>query len=471
MKKRIFPAGALVAAAWVLFNPNITLLDLLPDLVAYALILYALRHIKTFVPYMRNASEAFRKLFLISAIKIPSLVIMMSMATERITVTLFTLTFAVLELVFLFPAFNNLFDGLFYLGERFGCEAAIRETRYQSGVNAIRSMTYLFISVKAALSTLPDFSFLFTYDPLTGRGFTVSNTQYLIILSVAFAIALAVGIVWLTFILPYFRALARDHGVCELRSPLCADLHLLERRRLGLSLPYLLFTLGTVLSLDFVLDNKHVLPDYLAAACFLAVAILLLRGDTGHGIAAVAASGTYLVSTVLFTVFRSRFYRIYTDSDIARIPAAERAYLPVMITSAIAELLFLACIVFVGLAIGRFYRRSYRAEEPKNDCERRLLYEEMRSTARKNIAVTVLSVFSSAASFLSVLLVRYTHAVATHPGYGGITPYMPVTGSFWLAPFLLSLALIILTAVTANAQVKALYAAHGLDDEHTSATE
>ena len=215
--KRIFPAGLLIGAAWILANPNVSMLDIVPDCIAFGLILYALRHISGFAPYMQEATDNFKKLFYITLLKIPALFIMLTMATQRITITLFSLSFAIVEVFFLLPAFNALFDGFFYLGSRFGCDAALRETPKKP--DAIRFMTLLFLIVKHALSTLPDFLFLFEYDPLSGEGFTPTNTQYFFVLVIAFVITLIFGIIWLSYILPYLRGIAEDKGTKDLQSP------------------------------------------------------------------------------------------------------------------------------------------------------------------------------------------------------------------------------------------------------------
>ncbi len=472
MKRRLFPIGALIAAAWILFNPNISIFDPIPDLVAYALILYSLRYISSFVPYIREAAGGFRNLLYLSIAKIPAFFIVIPLINtqERIAVTFTTFAFAALELLFLIPAIGNLFEGLFYLGERFHCEAAIRDPRYKDGVDTVRAMTYVFVIVKAALSALPDLALLFAYDPLTGKGFSISNTQYAILLAVAGALSLAVGIVWLTVILPYLRALANDEGIAALKSPLCGDMGARERARIRLSLPYFLFALGILFSIDLIFDNKDILPDLIAAGAFLLLAILLFVKSKRTILPLIVSAG-YLVSTVLFAIFRSLFFASFIESDLMKIPAADEAYFPVLITSGLSEGLFVLTVLLLAIAIGHFYSENMIFEEPKTDYERRFLLEEKRTQQKRNLLFAILTVLSAVASFLSVLLARYTKAVPTHPGYGGTAPYMPIMGAFWLLPFLLSVALFLLAAFWGSSRTKELYRKNELDDESISAIE
>ena len=470
--KRLFPVGFLIPAVWILFNPNITLLDILPDAIAYALILYALRHLTSFVPYMREASEGFRRLFYLSILKIPSFVVMLTLATERVTITLFSLSFAVLELIFLLPAVKNLFDGLFYLGERFNCTAALRTDGKRTGRDAVCTVTYTFLIAKSALSTLPDFCFLFDYDPLTGEGFTVSSIQYIFVLSVAFLLALVIGILWLSYILPYLKGLASDEGIKNLKAPLCSDVRKRENQRLYLSLPFFLFATATVLSLDIVIDRVAIVPDYLAATAALALAILFCKqSKTMLDLTALCVSVCYLACTVAHSVLRSRFYTAFSESDINRIPAASSAYTPVIVSSAISEVLFIALFILLGFALHRFYRKNNPGTAPSNEYEIRLYREERRTLTRQNVLSAGLALLSSVAAFLNILLVQYTKRVEMSPGYKDTEVYIPITGSFWLVPFLLSTLLAVTVVWLASERTRELFKIHELEDERISTIE
>lgn len=471
-EKRLFPVGFFIPAAWILFNPNITLIDILPDAIAYALILCALRHLTSFVPYMREASEGFRRLFYLSIVKLPALVVMLTLATQRVTITLFSLSFAVLELIFLLPAVKNLFEGLFYLGERFDCPAALRTDGKGGAGNTVCTVTYIFLIAKAALSTLPDFCFLFEYDPLTGEGFTITSIQYLFVVAVAFFLTLIVGILWLSYILPYLRGLAADEGIKNLKTAHYQSMQTRESRRLQLSLPFFLFATATVLSLDIVIDRVAILPDYLAASALLALAVLFYKQSRGRwDLAALCLSVCHLASTVVHSVLRSHFYTHFIESDIHRIPAANAAYTPVIVTSAISETLFIALFILLGLALHRFYRQNNPDAAPTNEYEHRLYREEHRMLTRQNLLLATLAVLTSVASFLNVLFVQYTKRVEMSPGHGDTSVYIPTTGSFWLVPFLLSAILVVSVIWLAGDRTHELFRIHELEDERISAIE
>lgn len=461
--KKIFPVGALIVAAWFLFNPNISILDLLPDCIAYLCILFALRHLTPFVPYMREAADGFRKLFYVSLIKLPALVVMLTMASERVTITLFSLSFAIVELIFLFPAVHNLFEGLFYLGERFGCESAIKADRLKNGPEAIRTVTYLFVSVKMALSTLPDFAFLFNFDRLSGDGFTISNTQYAILLFLAFLLSLIMGVIWLGYILPYFKAIRRDPGVDALTPPDCENVHVRENRRLRLSLPYFLFAAGICLSVDLVFDNVAVPPDYLSAIFFTALALILFFTVKQYRILTLVLSGGYVVSSILYTVFRNSFFREFILSDLTRIPEADTAYLPVILLSVVNELLFLSNVIMLGRTLIEFRKKNSPTPPPAESYEGRVYLSEEHDAKKQNLLCLILAALTAVASALDTFLARYTVDVSAHPGYSGSMLYVPVFSGFWLLPLLFSVALAIDTVWICSTRVRSLWEYNDLE--------
>ena len=496
-QNKIFPAGLLIGAAWILANPNVSMLDFIPDCIAFALILYALRHISSFAPYMQEATDSFKKLFYITLLKIPALFIMFSMATQRITITLFSLSFAIVEVLFLIPAFNALFDGFFYLGSRFGCDAALRETPKKP--DAIRFMTIFFLIVKHALSTLPDFLFLLEYDPLSGEGFTPTNTQYFFVLVIAFLITLVFAIVWLSYILPYLRGIADDEGTKSLQSPDKTDLSRRAGTRLRLSLPFYLFAAALCFSIDLIVDQRNLLPDYLAAACFLLLSLYLYQDsrrdnfmDTPDAAVtkdshtatsinlvpflSILSSLLYLVVSVLFSFFRSRFYNNFAESDLTShqnsqasfLPVNEEAlaaYLPVNVTSVISELLFMLCVLLSLYTLHRFAEENAKTAPPKTSVEERFLMEEARSERKKSALCFLLACVSAAASALHLFLLRFNARVEMQPGYGSNALYLPKSGAFWLFCLAVSLALAVYGTWLAVSRIRRLYKANDVEIE------
>ncbi len=456
-KKKVFPVGILAMATWFFFNPNISILDPLPDFIGHLLAVYALRHVTTFVPYMREASDGFRKLFYANLIKIPAFFIVLTLSSERVTVTLFSLSFAIVELLFAIPTFYHLFEGLFYLGERFECHSTIEREGKPIAPEALRVLTYVFLLVRAVLSTLPDFAFLPTYDPLTGKGFTVSTTQYLVMLLTAALLSFAMGIVWLSYIRPYLKAVAADPAIDRLSAPACRDLHLRESRRLRLSLPYFLFAAAICLSVDLIFDNTPVPPDYIGAALFLSLAILLYFTVKRRRYLILTVGAAHFVSAILFAVFRARFFEDYALTSLTNSQAADKAYLPVLIFAFLTEALFAGNVLCLGRALVEFRReRTAQAHDPTT-YEGRMLAAEEREEMRQNRVCALLAILTAFVSAAEVFLARYNEPVRMQPGYGDTSFYIPVFAGFWILPLLLSVTLSVDSVYLASLRTKKLW--------------
>lgn len=451
--KKLFPIGLMSVGLWFLFNPNISIIDPLPDAVGFLLFALALRRVATFVPYMQEAMEGFRKLFYVTLMKLPALFVMITLFNDRIAITLFSLSFAIVELIFLLPAFRNLFEGFSYLGQRFGCPTAITPTDTVKGPDSLCFLSYIFVAAKAVASTLPDFAFLFPYDPLTKEGTTISGASYLLIVAVLGLLVLLLGIFWLSYMRSYFRAIEEDPGLRTLSVPEGVSLAN-EKNALLTSLPYLLFGAGVFFSLDLVIDNLLILPDYLSSAFFLAAAIYLVIKHPIKGRASLIVSGGYFLSTILFSIFRSQFYGSFKESDIMspdgviRIPEAYAAYLPMLLGSFLQEALFFLSIFFLVRLLRDYEKEQLPLPAFKTKYEEEWHASRERSKRRVDLFIILLAAATALTTFTDMFLMRYTGQVEMNPSYEGGSVYAPVYGTFWVLPFTLSIALIVLSIAT-----------------------
>ena len=115
--KKAYPL--IVVALIFLFNPNANLIDVLPDIASYVLLIVAIGNLTETVPYLAECKGALVKLSLVALVKIPAFTVMYSnMSFGKDIVPLFTLVFVTLELILLYSAVSNAYNALSYLGER-----------------------------------------------------------------------------------------------------------------------------------------------------------------------------------------------------------------------------------------------------------------------------------------------------------------------------------------------------------------
>ena len=153
----------------LLFNPSANIIDILPDCIAYVLLILAISGVHETVPYLKEARDAMVKLALLTSIKIPALAIMYAnMGSGKDIVPLFTLVFVTLELVLLYSLVSNAYLALSYLGERTDCRS-VREAFTISRARKytpekLRFLTYIFFLARGVLNVIPEIFLLTPED-------------------------------------------------------------------------------------------------------------------------------------------------------------------------------------------------------------------------------------------------------------------------------------------------------------------
>ena len=160
-EKKMIGIGYLTLAFLFLFNPNLTLIDPLPDFIGYILLCAGIYRLSDIHDRVGEAYKAFKKMIFIDAGKWIAVfwVFGMSVPSERNTsVLLWTFVFAALEFIFLVPAYIKLFDGLTQVGYLYPCKAVFGKNEKRSRADRMRALTVVFVIVKAVLTTLPEFA-------------------------------------------------------------------------------------------------------------------------------------------------------------------------------------------------------------------------------------------------------------------------------------------------------------------------
>ena len=118
-KKNNISYGMFALAFVFLFNPCISIIDPLPDLIGYFFLSLALSKIAMINEILYDARRAFERLVIIDAGKIISVfwVFGINTVSERnISLLLWSFVFGVVEIIFVVPAYLKLFEGFSMLG-------------------------------------------------------------------------------------------------------------------------------------------------------------------------------------------------------------------------------------------------------------------------------------------------------------------------------------------------------------------
>ena len=101
----------------LLLTPCFNIIDLIPDIFGCLLIRSGLKELSLINDSLAYARQGLKKLMWLEGAKLASLLLLWLFRDETTTLLL-TFIFSVLEILFYFPLFQNLFDGLESLGTK-----------------------------------------------------------------------------------------------------------------------------------------------------------------------------------------------------------------------------------------------------------------------------------------------------------------------------------------------------------------
>ena len=350
-----------IAAALIFFfNPNINIIDPLPDFVGYLLLCIGLSKLADLNETIDQAVNGFRKMILIDAGKWLALVWVfgLSVTSERnSSLLLWTFVFSVLELIFLLPAYAKLFEGISQLGY-FYPNRAIFGTKAgkKTPTDKMRIWTVIFVVLKATLTVLPEFADLSnaSYDESSGL---VNLYRYIGIMRfLAMVPVLLLGLVWLIRAELYFRRLRKDG---ELVRALSDDYATKIRPKTGIfvrrsfQMAYILLLAAVFLTVDFRLEYRNVLPDFLAAGLLFGVLILLRRHTKFPMLPWILTNCVYLGVTVVTAVAEWRFFDRFYYGAIYKSEEAMVSYTVLTVCTVVQALTFLLLLWFVIRSLHR----------------------------------------------------------------------------------------------------------------------
>lgn len=356
-KEKIKGYGVLTLALVLLFNPNVSVIDIFPDFVAYFIIMRLLTGISDKVPYFAELRSSVKKLFIFSLLRIPAqfiITLAQSKDTSDIYMkALMTFIFSAVELLLLWCAVTDLFRALVYMGSRSSNAALIGSFKFigkrAMSVDDLKLLSYVFVVIKCTLTTIPELFIIFYDSLMSSSSFQarlLSSYPYAMIFGVV--VTCVVGIIWLIASLKYAKAVASGGKFTDavefFMTPEKVEFvrkKVFLRKRIA-ALNFLI--LGAVLSFDLIFSDFryiNLLPHFIGIAAISYGFISLTGGKSKFfKIAAALYTVVSAAAYVLSVVFLSKYsYADFTNTW----SNAKEAYLTVIFSS-VAELI--AAILF-----------------------------------------------------------------------------------------------------------------------------
>ncbi len=441
--KRFF--SSLVFCLILLFNPNVNVIDVLPDFIAYFILARLFLKAADSAPYFEEARVGFIRLAWVNLAKILGLCLI---GIERShnsfnndIIPLVSLVFATAELIILIPTVKNTFDALFRLGERSDASALItpfpttKRGKYKMPPEMLRSFTFLFAICKCILYFLPDIFLLTrTNDTPGGTQIITISKYYPYSVMLAQAIGLIVGAVWLSRMLKYIsavRAQGKFHSAIDSLGTrdITAFQNKTALRKMKSALT-LLF-IASIFSFEVVFTNYNeinLFPHFIYGAILMLALKRLVGKYDKHGLILICGTSYSLVSLV-FYILHTNFLVNYGYVALRNNPTAKSAYTSVCVL-AVAEFIALAAfLTVVGISLRKFILRN-TGISPASDRYGNMEKELHRSLTVKTVILVGTAAIAGLAKFINVF-VNGTLQVVLFPDGDGMTDSMLVPSIEW----------------------------------------
>ncbi len=444
MKQRCFSWGRILLACIFLFNPPINLIDILPDFIGYLLLLGAIKNAAAVFPHFDEARQGFERMLWISLLKLPALLLMLSVlrlnSGERAMISVFAFSCAVIELIFALSAFRAFFDALSHLGGREGLLPVLSAGRHKRGLDGVFLWTLVLLFTKGICSFVPELSLISVFEtlgPIDPGAINIAR-YYPFFLLLFQLVGYVLGSIWLYFAFHYFRDLKNSRVMREFAEEK-SSLHKAEfeanatksRQRAVL----LFLTVALIFAFDITLDAKNYLPDWCSAAVLVGF-FLLLRRDTRISFYGAFSSLLYGALSLCTSVLQSRFLSEYTYTDVARRPEAANAYRAIEILGILEAVSLICLCVLCFFAMRAFIRKHVGASFDESN--RSLALSLQRELCVKALLFTIFgaisATFFAAEKFLLTLVERHviTGDEANQYFSEGTVLYIPVFGGSWV---------------------------------------
>ena len=376
-KRKGMGYGLMLLAGLFLWNPIVGMVDVLPDLIGYLLLLVGLSAVADLWEGVREARERFRTIAWIALGEMAAQLFIrffLSATTSSediykqntpIWILLFSFVITVLECYFLIPAYRDLFRSLGRLAEQKEAAHLRRNARSGMRYDRMASFSVAFIIGKNLLSFLPELAALSTYAYYQAG--TATNDWYFYIRAIrlfAFLPALALTAWWLTRWIRLFASAKKDGAFQsalrrEYETKILPNQGLLLGRRLRLS--FLFTRLGVAMLPIFMLSWEgfgerqlyfgiELLPDFAATGFLLASIYLLGKFDRIRKIELWFGGGAFCIGIIKWIVCIS-YYQQFTAVQARYLNNAYRLMTILTILTIVSSLVTAAffCLYFLRI--------------------------------------------------------------------------------------------------------------------------
>ena len=342
----------LIIASVFWFNPLVSNIDILPDLVGYLLVLKAFSKSSYVYDYASELCSSAKKMCIISGVKIFTITMVSSL--DLTMSLLLSFTFGVIEVIFGIPFFVKLFETLMYVVPVENDDAHARE-------NKIKVFTIVSFISRLALAILPDLTALsldgaFTFD--TDISYARFRPLFIV---VSVVVALVIGVIWLVKFIKFLNISITDEVLEKCNADFLTrtgdNSALLSAKN---SIRAVIFTaIGSLFIFDFTWGYTSV--DVLQDFCFtffamLALAFLFYKKvykPDRYFIYLACAFAIQIGADVFEMVVNVKYFEKYNLQSMNTVSAAERLYTLVVFSAILSVISLTVSTVLILMIMKR----------------------------------------------------------------------------------------------------------------------
>ncbi len=357
-KKEFMGLYWIVPALIFFCNPNLHLLDFLPDFFGYIFLCKAFSKLAELNEEIEDAVSLFRKMIWIDLGKWLMVFFTFSMTSageQESSLLLWTFVFSVVELLVLIPAYTKLFYGMTKLGYFYSNTAVLGTVKGEkSATDRVKRSTLMFVCCKSIFTVLPEFAVL-SKNLYNENGGLVDIYRYVGLLRGFFMLLILVfGIVWLVRTQFYFSRIRGDQTlILALAEAYKKDVKpkvggFVQKR---FTLAYVFLVAGLIFSIDFRIDDILFFPDFLVAIGFVFVFFVLSKIVSLKKAPWIISCGVYFVTAIASFVIEERFFLQYSYQSIIKNDVAMFLYTAFVICNCLKAITFLITLFLLCRAL------------------------------------------------------------------------------------------------------------------------
>lgn len=242
-----------------LANPNVNIIDIIPDFIGCALMWYSLNKLRDLSPDMAKTRRYAARLFGLEIGKLLSLLIFMNLSLDSGFLLTFSFVFVISEILICIPMMNSFFDGILFLGTKYDASSSLvmlEKTKYSTAV---------FLISRAILTFLPELTYLYIIEDI---GYILEPYKGVVIVT-SIVLQLISGLLWLMTVLKYKRNVLNDSVLMSSISDyyeknIASDTGLFIKRKIKTGA--FMLCAFSLLSVNIFFDGKRVLPSVICIA-------------------------------------------------------------------------------------------------------------------------------------------------------------------------------------------------------------